>query len=325
MKKILIFWGIIFFPMLCSLNSASTQEEAKKEPEFVGEFFGEPVTKGNYYFVKGAIMIFGNQWGPQPQTPQELEDCVWNDLLLSYEAFRRNIVVNQEEVESEITNTLKAEKVEFDWRKDKETYVKWVKEKINEPSEVFENQIRHLIQLRKLRQQVMDSIEPRVTDEEAEQEFLNEYNTLGIELVQFDELKDAQEFYKKAKENLNFWDKEKEKRAKDFKRPGFVALEFLMDMWKLPKEAVYKMMEMELSDIYPATPIYKGWGVFKVLEKRPADLNRYPQLKDSYYEQIKMKKKYEGFKEWVENLKEQANIKVYPVRNTIEAKPDKNF
>jgi hypothetical protein len=149
-----------------------------------------------------------------------------------------------------------------------------------------------------------------VTEEEAHQEFLNEYNTLGIELVQFDEKKDAADFYRHAQEDPKFWEEEKNKRPQDFKRPGFVALEFLMDMWKLPKDAVYKMMEMEIGQIYPPTSIYKGLGVFKVLEKRPADLSQYSQLKESYYQQIKMKKKYEGFNDWLKNLKKEAKIKI---------------
>ncbi len=309
MKKILLFLCAIIF--IFSPNLSFGQDPAKKEPEAAGEFFGAPVPMNNYYFAKGALVIFGNRWGAQPQTPQELEGCVWNDLLLSYEAFRRNIEVSREEVGAEITKMLKAEKVEFDWNKDKEAYTKWIKGKANEPVELFENQLKHLIQLQKLRQQVMDGITPAVTEEEAYQEFLNEYNTLGIELVQFDQLKSAEEFYNRAKKNPEFWDKEKNKRPKDFKRPGFVALEFLMDMWKLPKDAVYKMMKMKAGDIYPPAPIYKGYGVFKILELKAAEELKYPQLKNSYYEQIKMKKKYEGLNEWIKNLKLQANIKVY--------------
>lgn len=307
MKKILTF---SFAVSLCLVfNFVYGIEPAEKKTEFAGEFFGAPVPIGNYYFVKGVITVFGSRFGPQPQTAQELEDCVWDGLLLSYEAFRRNITVKQEEVENEIAKIIKEEKVEFDWKKDKDSYAQWVKKRVNEPVELFENQIRHLIQLEKLRKEVMDGIKPEVGEEEAYQEFLNEYNTLGIELMQFDELKAAQDFYQKAEKNSRFWDKEKDKRPKDFKRPGFVALEFLMEMWKLPKDVVYKMMQMEIGSIYPPTPIYKGYGVFKVLEKRPADETKYPQLKQSYFEQIKMKKKYAGFNNWLKVLKQSANIK----------------
>ena len=129
--------------------------------------------------------------------------------------------------------------------------------------------------------------------------------------MQFEAQKEAEEFYRAARANQKFWEEQKAERPKDFKRPGFVALEFLMNMWGLPNDAVYKMMRMEIGEIYPPAPIYKGYGVFRVLEKRPADESSYPQLKGSYYEQIKMKKKYEGLNEWVKNLKQEAKIKIY--------------
>ena len=286
-------------------------QETKNNPEYIGEIFRVPVPVNNYNFVKGTLIVFGNYWGPQPQTPQELEDCVWNDLVLSYEAFRRNVSPKQEDVDAEITKTLSSEKVDFDWKKDKDAYAKKIKEKAGVPVELFENQIRHLVQLKDLRKLVMDSIEPVVDEKETYQEFLNEYNSLSVELAQFDKLKDAENFYKKVEKRPKLWDKEKQKRPNDFKRPGFVSLEFLMDMWKFSKEDVFKMIKMKIGSVYPPSSIYKGYGVFRILEVRQADEKKYPELKKSYQDQIKNKKRYEGLNEWVKNLKKQADIKIY--------------
>ncbi len=289
-------------------------QEPKSNPENIGEIFGMVVPLNNYNFVKGTIMIFGNYWGPQPQTPQELEDCVWNDLVLSYEAFRRNVIPKQEDVDAEISKTLSSEKVDFDWKKDKDAYAKKIKERAGVPVELFENQIRHLVQLRDLRKQVMDGITPVVDDKEAYQEFLNEYNTLSVELAQFVKLKDAEEFYSKVKKKIKFWDTEKKKRPNDFKRPGFVSLEFLMDMWKFSKDDVYKMIKMKIGAVYQPSPVYKGYGVFRILEIRQADEKKYPELKKSYQEQIKNKKRYVGLNEWIKSLKKQADIRIYPAK-----------
>ena len=281
-----------------------------------GEFFGVQVPLQNYYFVKGAIMVFGNKWGPQPETPQQLEDCVWNDLLLSYEAFRRNIVVSDAEADVEIGKIMNDEKVQFDWKKDKDKYTKWLKAKVNEPPELFYNQVKHMIQLQKLRQQVMDGITPSVTEDEAHQKFLNEYNTLSIEMARFDERKDAEEFYKKARSDPKAWEEEKNKRPKEFKRPGFVSLEFLIELWKFPEGALYKMMTMKVGDLYPPEPVYKGYGVFKIMEQRPADEALYPKQKEAYHKKIESMKKFNGFQEWVKNLKEQAKIKANPLEKS---------
>ena len=181
------------------------------------------------------------------------------------------ITVSQEDVEEEVEKILQAEAAAFDFKSDAPAYEKWVKEKVNVSVVIFENQLRHLLQIQKLRQQVMDSITPSVSLNEAKQEFLNEYNSLSLEVVEFADLKEASGFYEKARRNPKFWDEQKDKKAKEFRRPGFVALEFLMDIWRFPKEALYKMIKLKPGSIYPPIAIYKGYGVSKVLETRLAD------------------------------------------------------
>lgn len=295
-------------------------QTAPKQEEFAGEFSGwdVKVPLGNYYFIKGAITVFGTRWGQVPVKPQDWEERIWEQLVLSYEAFRRDISVEQKELDDEITKTLGSEKVTFDWKTDKEGYAQWLKDKIGEPVELFENQLRHLLQLEKLRQQVLDSIKPTVTQQEAYQEFLNEYNTLELELLQFDELKDALSFYDKAKDSAS-WDKEVKRFPKEsVKHPGFVSLEFLIDMWKIPKDDLYKMLKLEVNSIYPPVPIYKGHGVFRILKKRIAVDSDFARQRESYFKQVQTLKKYEGLQSWLKQLKAEAKIKTYP--SAVEAR-----
>ena len=296
-------------------NMAFSEEplsvENKGASAYAGSFFDIPVPIENYYFVKGVIAIFGNKFGPQPNTPEEQENAAWEQLLLSYEAFRRGINVSDEEVGQEVGKILGAEKAAFDWKKDKDAYEKWVKEKTNLAAAVFEGYLRHLIQIHKLRQKIMESVEPPVSGQEAYQEFLNENNNLGVELLQFDKLQDATAFYQKARRGPNFWEEEKKKRPEDFKRPGSVSLEFLMDLWGFDKAASYRMMKMKIGQIHPPASIYKGFGVFKILTQGQADRSRYAKVKKGYYEQIKERERAKALREWTEDLKKQANIKIY--------------
>lgn len=309
----MVGWGLAF----------SQVKENPKEV-FVGEFSGwgvkVPIT--NYYFVKGAISVFGTKWGPSLQTEQEFEDATWEQLVLSYEVFRRDIKVEQSQVDEEITKMLKAEKVTFDWQKDKNAYEKWVKDKTREPTTLFENQLRHLIQLENLRKQVLDSFKPTVTEEEAKQEYINEYNTIELELKQFDQLKSAQDFYEKMKDP-KLWDEEGKKDPKFFMHPGFVSFEFLINMWKIPKDDLYKMFKLKVNSIYPPTPIYKGYGVFRILKIRVANEEDFPKLRQSYFKQVEMIKKYEELKSWLKRLKEEAQIRVYPKKEAQEKAKDK--
>lgn len=314
-----VLFSVIFPNIVFSEEPLSADK--KEPPKFVGSFFDMQVPLENYYLIKGVLAIFGNKWGPQPNTSEEQENVVWEQLLLSYEAFRRGITVSDEEIAEEVGKILAAEKVTFDWKKDKDAYEKWVKEKTNEPATVFEGQLKHLIQIQKLRQTIMESADPPVLEQEAYQEFLNENNNLGVELVQFDALKDAEIFYQKAGRDHNFWEEEKKKRTKDFKRPGSVSLEFLIDLWGFDKTASYRMMRMKIGQIHPPASIYKGFGVFKILTQGRADRARYVKVKKGYYEQIKERKRLKALREWTEDLKKQANIKIY--EETHEDMPKK--
>ena len=290
---LILVFVFIFGVQYCSTAFLfSAEDERLQDSKIVGELFGVPVPIGNYYFAWGIIQVFGTRWRGVPQTTGEVEEQVWIELLLSYEAFNRNITVSRKEVEEEITRILEDHKVSFDWKEATEDYAGWTQENIGAPIDLFENQVEHLLKIEKLRKQVLDSIDPEVSEEEAIQEFRNERNTLSIELIQFDELEKAQEFFAKAQSQPEFWDEEKQKNPNSFKRPGFVALEFLMHMWKFTEEDVYKMIELREGKIYPPAPIYKGYGVFKILEVRRAVEEDFPRYRQSYYNQIKTQKKY---------------------------------
>ncbi|MBI5873396.1 MAG: hypothetical protein HZB36_04545 [Candidatus Omnitrophica bacterium] len=315
MNKTLYFF---VFSVFCSLSSVFcfAQEDVVKinDQQVAGEFFGMPVSMDNYRFAKAAIVIFGPRWGAEPKTPQELEDRVWEDLLLSYEAFRRNISVGSKEVEDEVAKLLEAEKVTFDWKKDKDAYGKWVTERVKEPAQAFENQIMHLLQLQKLRMQVIDSFVPQVTEEEAYQEYLDQYNTLSLELVQFDDIKAAEDFYNKMK-NPRVWEKKGKKDPKFAQRPGFVSLQFLMDLWKIPRSDAYAMLGLPVNSVYKPTPVYRGYGVFRTLQKRVAEKEKFGELKKSYFDQVKRKKQFNSFGDWLKAFKKDAKIKVYATRH----------
>jgi len=428
--------------------------------EIAGEFFGIPVPLSNYYFARRVVETFNAPWRPVPKNKKELEDLTWQELLLSYEAYRRGIKAMDVEINSYIDKILRQEKVSFNWHTDKEAFRRWVEDKLKEPVELFRNQVAHLIKLNKLREQVIDSIEPDVTEKEAYQKFLDEYNTLSVELIQFDDLKkaqsfygqimrslpkgaldkliwddlilsyeaykrkiksderivkgtiaellwdnnvrfnwkknkkalkewikdnigvsedvfrkrisfiskidklrqdiyagneqpvdknkiydnilrkyktikrayikfpkifrvspsrvfifkslkDAEDFYRKVRREAGPWGDKKRKDPKQFRRPGFVALDFLIHMWKFKRDDAYNMLKLEPGDYYHPAPIYKGYAVFKILNIRKADPREFEKRRQYYFKRVGMIKKYEGFKQWLKDLKEEADIKIY--------------
>jgi len=130
-------------------------------------------------------------------------------------------------------------------------------------------------------------------------------------------LEEAKEFYGRISEDSSVWDKAKkddENRPKEdrkFRRPGFVVLEFLIEIWKVPRGAAYDMMTMEAGDYYGPNPIFEGYGVFKVIEMRHTDKANYEIRKDQHSSDLRSKKKYQGFKDWLEDLRKEADIQIY--------------
>lgn len=283
--------------------------DVDKSVKLAGEFFGIPVPLENYYFAEKVVWTFNAKWRPIPQNDKELEDLTWQELLFSYEAFRRQIDVNYDEIDAEISGMLSNEQAAISRKDNPKEYEQWVKEKLNESIELFENQVAHLLKLKKLQQQVIDSINPVVSEEDAHQKFLDEYNTLSVELYQFDDLKAANEFYEAIKKDSALWEQKTKDDPKALKKPGFVALDFLINMWGFNRSDAYKMLEVKVGEFYPAAPIYKGYAVFKIIEIRKADEAQYSTRKQSYIDKVKTIKQYEGFKQWAKKLKEDANIK----------------
>ena len=262
-KKFIVSLILVASAIFLSFVPASISQNQ----DIAGTFYGEPIPRENYNFVLKIVLSFNAPWGGIPNNRKQLENRIWDDLILSYAAHRRQISVGKEELEVKISETLKNSTVTFDWKEDKRAYAQWTKETLGKESiAMFENQMRHLVQIKKLRDQVINNVNTSVTEEEAFQEFINENNNLSVELVEFYELSEAQEFYQKVINDPLLWeqerkkDREKERADWSFRRPGFVALEFLIMMWKFPIEAVYEMIEMEIGEIYPPAPIYEGYG-----------------------------------------------------------------
>jgi len=315
--KAFLFGVIGGFLGLGYLQAAEPQEEIVQvdRPAVAGRIFDVEVPTDNYLFARGAAVVFGGSWGRAAQTPEDLEERVWEDLILSYEAFRRNIVVPREKVDEEVGKVLKAEKVTFDWKQDRPAFEKWVKERVGISAVLFENQLKHLIQLKMLRDQVREGFDPDVTKEEALAKYITEYNSLELQMVRFDTLQDAEAYVKRVTKKPRLWDRDfkRNKENKDYiKTTGFVSFEWLLDAWKIPRKDLDAMLKKEEGDIYGPTPLYKGFAVHKVLKKRPADPKEFDEKKlKQYLERVKQVKQFQELKRWQEELFERADKEVY--------------
>ena len=290
---------------------AATTTTSVDPTRAVGYIFGQPVPAGNYYFAKRVSYMF-----PQPReenaTSEDRERYIWEALILHFESFRRNVTVTNDLLGRRIDSVLKGDGKTFTRAQDPAAYAAWVKERLNEDVETFENQMRYLLQIDQLKDDMRNSFEVTVTEEEMQQEFLNEQNHIGGEMVSFPTRAEAQTFYEQY-HDPKAWDAMKAEGKVRVRPVSLMTLEAYMDLWAIPKDQLYAFHASPIGAIGTPMPFgTKEWCVYRLLDKRVGDLKDFPARRDSYYQQIKMKKQYEALTKWVEDLKASAQLKILP-------------
>ncbi len=289
----------------------SSAKPSGDEP-LAGYIFGVPVSVGNYYFAKRVSYTFPRPW-EEGLSAADRERAIWEALILHYESFRRDVTVSEEELTKRIDSVLKDQQQSFTKAKDPAAYATWVKEKVGEEVELFENQMRYLFQIDKLKDQVRAAAAVTVSEEEMQQEFLNEQHHVGGEMVTYETREQAQAFYERVKGPAE-WEAMKAKGDPKVRPVSLMTLEAYMDLWGIPKEQIYAFHALPLGSVGPPMPFGKQWCVYRLLDKRIGDLADFPKQRDAYHQKIKTKKQYEALKQWIEDLKTSAQLKVLPLK-----------
>ena len=276
-----------------------------------GEMFGVPVSRQNYEFAKRVALLFSRPWGAADLPPLEREPVIWESLLLHYLAFQRGIQASEEDVERMINELLEGAKRPFTRRSDPEAYRRWVVETLYQDTEVLENQVRYLLQIRTLKNQMLQEQVVSVTDEELRQEFLGEQHHVGGEIVVFDTKEAAQALYERVKDPQQ-WEQMKASGEHQVRPVSLMTLEAYVDLWSIPRPQIEAFHVLPLGSIGAPMPFGTTWCVYRLLEKRVGDLEKFPAERESYVRQVKRKKQSEALTRRIEELKQSANLKIYP-------------
>ena len=277
------------------------------QPDIAGYIFGQPVPIGNYYFAKVVSHRFPHPW-EENAAPAEREQFIWRALILHYDSFRRNVTVPEEKLEARINSVLKGQQQSFTRAGDPAAYERWVKDTLDEDVALFETQMRYLLQIDLLKEQMRKSFAVPVTDAELQEEFLNEQHHVGGEMAVFDTKDEAQAFYDRV-HTPKAWERMKAKGEPKVRPVSLMTLEAYMDLWSIPKEQMYAFHAMEIGSIGPPMPFGRQWCVYRLLEKRTGELKDFPAQRQAYEEQVKTKKQYEALKRWEDELVASANLK----------------
>ncbi len=292
-------------------NTMKTPADASAAGPIAGEMFGQSVSATNYYFAKRVAYMFARPWGGADLPEGEREAFVWEQLLLHFEGFRRGLQVTEEELDQTVNQFLKDQQLTFTRRQDPEAYRQWLDTHVSESVELFENQIRYLVQIRKLREQALAEQQVTVTEDEMLQEYLNEHHHVGGEMIVFDTKDAAQAAYERFKTPAA-WEAMKATPDVQVRPVSLMTLEAYMDLWGIPKEQIYAFHALEIGAIGPPMPFGKQWCVYRLLEKRVGDVAEFPAVKESYFKQLQSRKQYASLKQWIEQLKQSAHLKIIP-------------
>jgi peptidylprolyl isomerase len=280
----------------------------------VGEAFGKLVTNEEFLYYYKTALIFtrsGDKGQKETErTDEERRQEAWQNLIFTKEAKILGITVDKEETIAELKRLLSEKNIEYGTDK----YNSWILLTFGEDQKVFEQRIENLLLINKFVKIKMRP-EVSVTEEEAREKFLNQYNSFESEYILFESAKEAKEFAQQAKKNPRLWkdtyDQKKPLGQKGASWINIMSLEALIDLWKIPKEDAQRILDSREGDFIAARNYY-GDVVFRLLFKRKADLKEYDGKKQEYYRKmLTQSKTYRIVKDYFDGLFKRANFRDY--------------
>lgn len=305
-----------FIGLLSMFFAAVAFAQSTADLSIVGEAFGRPVTKEEFfYYYKTASMFTraANTEENKPRSEEETRQEAWQNLIFIQEAKAIGITIDREKLKGEIKRLISQKEQNIEYGT--ESYNKWVAVNFYEEPKTFESRIEDLLRINKLMQEKMDP-EVTVSEEEMQEKFLNQYNSFESEYIKFDNEKEAKDFAQAVKKKPKLWKEAFDKKKAELGQKGaawinIMSLEALIDLWKIPKEDAYRILEASEGDFITAKNYY-GDAVFRLLFKRKADLKEYDDKKQDYYRKMLVQsKKYKIAKDYFEDLVKRANYRDY--------------
>ncbi len=321
-KKILSIFLVSFFIFTFAFVSRGLGQKADYqqalESGIAGEAFGDPVTQEefNYYYKTANIFSRtgakeeGEKEEEKKRSEEEIRTEAWQNLIYRKEARRLGITVSQEKVEEELRRLLSEKGIKYG----NNQYHRWLATQLGEETDTFKKRIEDLLIINKLMQEKTNP-DVTVTEKEMKQKFLNQYNSFESEYIRFDSEEEARTFLEKVRKNPSLWketyDRKKDKGQKGASWINIMSLEALIDLWKIPKEDAYKILNSQEGDFITAD-FYYGTAVFRLLRKKEVSLSEYDEKKKEYYrKRLTVARKRRKIKDYFEDLLKKADYKDY--------------
>jgi len=318
-----IWVGVMLVLVQCGPKPQESQAPAPtaavrtpETAEFAGQIFDVPVPAGNYYFAKRVHGMFQTP-EEKAMTPERMEEHIWHNLVLSYEASRRQIDVTDEEFSQWVESVLAVLELGFSRAENPDKYKEWVEGTLKQTVELFENQMRYLATIEKLKREVVNEMQVTVVEEELRQDYLNTENHVAGEYLLFDTQQEADAFYAEHRDVAK-WESYKSAHADKIKPFMMITVQAIVDLWGVPQDQIDAFHAMDLGEVGSPLPFGRQWGVFRLLDKRTGDFSDYESKQDNLKMRVEARKKYRAAQDWVKNIDREAKIQVW-IRPEAEA------
>lgn len=296
-------------PQESKTASPAAAQPAAPATELAGQIFDVPVPMGNYYFAKRVHGMFQTP-EERAMTPEQMEQHIWHNLVLSFEASRRQIEVTEEEFSQWVDSVLSVLELKFTRTANPDEYKKWIEETLKQSVELFENQMRYLATIEKLKREIVKEMQVTVTEEEMRQDYLNTENHVGGEYLLFDTQAEADAFYESNKD-IAKWESYKAANPDKVKPFMLITVQAIVDLWGVPQAQIDEFHAMPIGQVGKPLPFGKQIGVFRLLDKRTGDFSNYETKKENLQKRVEARKKYQAGQDWIKNIDREANIQVW--------------
>lgn len=300
----------IFLIFLCGSSGWAYKFEDIFKFESVGEAFGKPVSRNEFLNYYKTALLFTRSGAKEERTEEETRQEAWQNLIFIKEGRDLGFGVPKDEVLTEVKRLLAEKSIEYGGEK----YSLWVNSTFAEDPTTFEKRVEDLLVINKLLKAKLDA-EVTVTEQEMKDKFLNGYNSFESEYILFgkDQQKEAQDFILRVKKNPKLWfDTFQEKKPLGQKGASWVnimSLEALIDLWQIPKEDAYRILDSKPGDFIAAKNYY-GDVAIRLLYVKKANLKEYDAAKQEYYRKmLTTGRKRKIAQDYLDDLFKRANLK----------------
>jgi hypothetical protein len=243
-------------------------------------------------------------------TPEQMEKHIWHNLVLSFEASRRQIELTPEEFDQWVDSVLQVLELPFTRTQEPEKYKAWVQDTLKQSVELFENQMRYLAQIEKLKREMIKEMQVTVTEEEMIEDFMSVGNHVGGEFLLFKTKEEADDFYQKHRDAAA-WESYKSENSDKIRPFHPITVQAIVDLWGVPRQQINAFHALPIGTVGEPMPFGADWGVFRLLEKRTGEMANFEKERENVKKRVEIRKQYQARDAWVDNLDERAQIKVF--------------